>query len=219
MKVFSCQLFSLFSILSEEIQDDSVQTDIIISAVFTTILYSIQLFLSIKNFRQNMNQLYVQCSADHNSIKNLKRREIIRRSTQYPSYLLLYLFGGYFLCFHLILFVYEIGKQLFFIPTKALKLEAMIRYILPILVFYFLQKIGIHILYKIFYYFDKRDYGENRSAQYVPNIKLNILDSILLYLKLISCRKSIDCLLKNTIHSNFSRRFYRCYCIDHSFVL
>ncbi|CAF1135919.1 unnamed protein product [Rotaria sp. Silwood1] len=136
-------------ILNIEVKEWSFQGEVIISAIITMIIYGIQLFLTIKNYRKCMGDLYNKYLEEPELCKKLKKREIIRKSTQYPSYLLLYLLGG------------------------------AIGYIIPILVLYGLQKMIIQWIHKIFDYFDKREESD-------LNLKLNIFDSILLYLKLIS---------------------------------
>jgi hypothetical protein len=146
-----------------------------------------------------MNKLYEDYSKNLELGKKLKNRDIIRKSTQYPSYLLLYLLGGFFLCFHLILFISMIIEKLIFIRVKPSKQQSMIGYILPILVLYFLQKTIIGWLYKAFdcihnRYFCEKD--SNQSNQQAPRIKLTILDSILLYLKLISCKRDFCFFIK-----------------------
>jgi hypothetical protein len=149
------------------------------------IIYGIQLFLSIKNFRKSIGDLYTRYLEEPELCKKLKKREIIRKSTQYPSYLLLYLLGGFFICFHLILLFSVMIKRVIFTRIESSKKEATVGYILPIIVLYLLQKIIIQLLHKIFDYFDRRDEND-------LNLKINILDSILLYLKLISCKTSFS---------------------------
>jgi len=168
-------IFILF--VYAEVKEWSFQDEVIISAIITMIIYGIQLFLSIKNYRKSIGDLYKKYSDDPELGKKLKNREIIRKSTQYPSYLLLYLLGGFFICFHLILLFSVTIKNVVF--THIGSSEGAIEYIIPILVLYFLQKMIIQWLHKIFDYFDQRKEND-------LNWKLNIFDSILLYLKFIS---------------------------------
>jgi hypothetical protein len=151
----------------------------------TMIIYGIQLFLSIKNFRKNIDDLYTKYSAEPDLCKKLTKREIIRKNSQYPSYLLLYLLGGFFICFHMILLFSITIKNVFLFFTFTGASTGSIGYIIPILVLYLLQKIIIRWIHKIFDHIDQR--YENDS-----NLKLNIFDSILLYLKLISCKKKFS---------------------------
>jgi len=167
------------SICYTEVKEWSFQSEVILSAIITMIIYGIQLFFSIKNYRKSMGELYTKYSDNPELGKKLKKREIIRKSTQYPSYLLLYLLGGFFICFHLILLFSVTIKNVIF--TRIGSSKGAIGYIIPILVLYGLQKMIIQWLHKIFDYFDRR---EESSL----NVKLNIFDSILLYLKLISGR-------------------------------
>jgi hypothetical protein len=159
------------------VKEWSFQGEVIISAIITLIIYGIQLFLSIKNYRKNMGDLYTKFSEDRKLGKKLKKRESIRKSTQYPSYLLLYLLGGFFICFHLILLFSVTIKNVIF--TRIGSSKGAIGYIIPILVLYLLQKMIIRWIYKIFDYFDQRKESDSTW-------KLTIFDSILLYLKLIS---------------------------------
>ena len=160
-------------------KEDTLQIEVIVAALITMIIYSVQLLLSMKNFRERMDHSYIRYSDQPDLGKKLKKREIIRKSTQYPSYLLLYLLGGFFLCFHLILF--------FCLMMSKVKLnqigmsQGRIGYVMPILMVYLLQKMVIQWLH---YIFDRLDRREESNL----NLKLNILDSILLYLKLISCK-------------------------------
>jgi hypothetical protein len=147
-------------------------------------IYGIQLFLTIKNYRKCMRDLYNKYSEDPDLGKQLTKREIVRKSTQYPSYLLLYLLGGFFICFHLILLFIVTITNVRVILTHVVSSKGTIGYIIPVLVLYLLQKMIIRWLHQIVDYFDKRE--ENNL-----NLKLNILDSILLYLKLISGKTTI----------------------------
>jgi len=161
-----------------------------------------------------MGELYTKYSDNPELGKKLKKREIIRKSTQYPSYLLLYLLGGFFICFHLILLFSVTIKNVIF--TRIGSSKGAIGYIIPILVLYGLQKMIIQWLHKIFDYFDRR---EESSL----NVKLNIFDSILLYLKLISGKTVVFLIeiysTKNIFYVDVIRLFYWYYCVYYSFDL
>jgi hypothetical protein len=145
------------------------------------IIYGIQLFLSMKNFRESMGNLYREHIEESESLVKFEKRNIVRKSTQYPSYLLLYLLGGFFLCFHLVLLFLIAIKEVYLFFTSIGSSQGSIGYIISILVLYGLQKAIIRWLHTIFDFFDQRDEND-------LNLQLNILDSILLYLKLISCK-------------------------------
>ena len=171
----------------------------------TMIIYGIQLFLSVKNFRKRMVDWYTRALNNPELAREFSKREIIRKSTQYPSYLLLYLLGGFFLCFHLILFFCLMFGQ---IPWTRMGLsQGRISYLLPILAVYFLQKMVIRWLHFVFDCLDQREEND-------WNVQLNILDSVLLYLKLISCE--IDLLERIAICFVRNRCIYWDYCLDHS---
>jgi hypothetical protein len=194
---------------------ESFRIEVIISAFLTTIIYGIQLFLSIRNFRKSMGDLYDGHMADREQAKKLKKRDIVRKSTQYPSYLLLYLLGGFFICFHLILLLSIIIKEVieFVIHTGAL--PGTIGYILPILVLYGLQKIIIYWAYEIINCTDKRDFNRLNPNDMSSDFKLNILDSMILYLKLISCKTSFSFIKIYSIR--LCRFIHRCCCVCYSF--
>ncbi len=175
----------LFFFLSIEIKEGSFQIEIIISAIMTMIIYGIQLFLSIKNFRKSIGDLYAKYSEEPELCNKLTKHEIIRKNSQYPSYLLLYLLGGFFICFHVILLFLITIKNVFLFFTYTGAATGSIGYIIPILVLYLLQKMIIRCIHTIFDHFDQR--GKNNL-----NLKLNIFDSILLYLKLISCKTNFS---------------------------
>lgn len=191
--------------LDLELKDGKFQMEVIIAALITMIIYAIQLFLSVKNFRKRMDKWYDEASKDPQLAKQYEKREIIRKSTQYPSYLLLYLLGGFFLCFHLILFFCLMISQM---QWKRIGLsQGRVGYILPILVVYFLQKMVIRWLHFLFDCLDKRKESN-------LNLQLNILDSVLLYLKLISCKIHLFERIANS--SVVNRCIHWDYCIDDS---
>ena len=188
-----------------ELKEGKFQTEVIVAALITMIIYGIQLFLSVKNFRKRMDAWYNAASKDPELAKQFKKREIIRKSTQYPSYLLLYLLGGFFLCFHLILFFCLMISE---IQRNGIGLsQGRLGYILPVLAVYFLQKIVIQWLHCAFDWLDQREESN-------LNLQLNILDSILLYLKLISCKIDFFERFRNCFVMN--RCIYWDYCIDDS---
>jgi hypothetical protein len=122
-----------------------------------------------------MRELYIDTSKDINS-KKPKKPEIIRRSTQYPSYLLLYLLGGFFICFHLILFIVTLFTV---VQTHTGSFKQSIGYIAPALILYLLQKMIIQWLHMLFATYNWRDKDD---------LKINKFDSILLYVKFISSK-------------------------------
>jgi hypothetical protein len=138
----------------------------------------------MKNYRKSIGDLYTKFSEEPDLGKKLKKREVIRKSTQYPSYLLLYLLGGFFICFHLILLFSVAIKNVILIFTHIGTSTGTIGYIIPVLIVYGLQKIIIRILHKFVDHINKREESN-------LNWKLSTLDSIVLYLKLISGKTTI----------------------------
>jgi Ca2+/Na+ antiporter len=173
----------LFVFLFVEIKERSFQIEVIISAIATMIIYGIQLFLSMKNFRESMKNLYREHIENPELVKKLKKHDTVQKSTQYPSYLLVYLLGGFFICFHsILLLIIGMKKVCLYIFSMGAP-EDMIGYIISIFVLYLLQIFIIEWLHTIFHCFDKKDERE-------INLKLTIRDAILLYVKLISCKTS-----------------------------
>ena len=185
-------------------KENSFDIEVIIAAWSTMIIYTIQLFFSLKHFRYKMCKLYDKIKRDREFASELDSREIIQKSTQYPSYLLLYLLGGFVLCFHLILFLcLTISHLILFlcliISTFKFRdisfSEGRIGYFTPIFLLFFLQKMIVRWLHHIFNYLNPRKANTSESdsrgvsSGRNVNFKLTAFDSILLCFKLISCKK------------------------------
>lgn len=204
-------------------KEKSFDIEVIIAAWATMIIYTIQIFFSMKHFRHKMCKLYDKIKKDKGFASELDSREIIQKSTQYPSFLLLYLLGGFILCFHLILFLCLTISTFKFREINFS--EGRIGYFTPILLLYFLQKMIVRWLHYIFGRLNRRKakkFESNPHSIFSPrnvNFKLNAFDSILLCFKLISCKKislsEKDLGRKKCFDMN--RFVYWDYCFDLSF--
>ncbi len=64
-----------------------------------------QLLHSMQNYKDRVRDLYNENYSEPKKVFIFKDNEIIRKSIQYPAYILRYLFGGYVICFHFLLFL------------------------------------------------------------------------------------------------------------------
>ncbi len=157
--------------------EPSFQGEVLLSAMSTMIIYGIQLFLTIKQYQKNMIYIYRNMPKDIRSKRRPKQHDIITGSIRYPGYLLLYLLGGVFLCFHLILFLITILSGMRVIRSPAGSLKWTIELLIPALVLYFLQTM-IHRWSNTFLtFYHRRDEGD---------VQFTTLHSILLYFNLIA---------------------------------
>lgn len=134
------------------------------------IIYGLQFLHSIKNYRDNVTNLYDIYSARRTPSGKPDDHEIIPKSVQYPAYILRYLLGGFVICFNLILFIMIIVK---IIGTRLTSYRWTLISIISAIIVYALHKI-INGIINIFF------------TSY--NLQLNRPYSILLYFNLISSK-------------------------------
>ena len=126
-----------------------------------------------------MNELYGVYSHDTNPALKPKKHEIIPKSMQYPGFVLLYLLGGYVICFNLIFVIVTI---LYAILNQTGSFKWELRFVTSVLVLYCLQRMITRLVNTLFTGYhapDENDLGLNRPY------------SILMYFNFISS-KSFD---------------------------
>lgn len=113
--------------------------EIILSAIITAVIYSIQLLLGMKNYREDIrrdcdNKNQKQLLAD----TGLDEEEVSSRAIQYPGYLIRYTIGGFVITFHLLILIAFIFRL---ILCHYSALAWILEFVLPILILYALQSL------------------------------------------------------------------------------
>ena len=80
----------------------SFQTEIIISAVITGVLYATQLLIGAQNYKKHKLQLYKGFYVDIPPASKFKRDYIASHSVHYPGFLVGYMAWGFVICLHLV---------------------------------------------------------------------------------------------------------------------
>ena len=127
-------------------KDTLFHPEIIISAIGTALIYTLQLFRGIANLRQHIEYY----SGDQQWLLVAFRDVIIEearaKATKYPGYLIRFTVGGYVITFHLLLFVVIIPRLIWYHSY-------VLRYIPNFLVFmvllYVLQYVIVQIISKL----------------------------------------------------------------------
>ncbi len=114
----------------------SFKTEIIISAVFTGILYATQLFIGIQNYKKHKLQLYKGICIDLPLVTNFEPSTIASNSVHYSGFLVGYMAWGFVICFHLVLLIF-IGIRV--ISLQIRHIEIALSIIVPILIIYLLK--------------------------------------------------------------------------------
>ncbi|CAF4947868.1 unnamed protein product, partial [Rotaria magnacalcarata] len=114
----------------------SLNTEIIISAIITAILFALQLFAGMKNYKRHKQQLYKGLSTEIPPANHFKWTSIVSDSVHYSGFLVGYMTWGFVICFHLVLLV-AIGVRLMTLHVPYTELALPI--IVPLVVIYLLK--------------------------------------------------------------------------------
>jgi hypothetical protein len=126
----------LFYFIFLEIKDRIFHVEIIVSAIITAFIYGIQLFLGMKNFRQQVKKYRAGDETTFIKEKQISIEQVRSKSIQYPGYLLRYTIGGFVITFHLLIFIAVIPR---FIFRYSYAFKWILESISPLLIFYALQ--------------------------------------------------------------------------------
>jgi hypothetical protein len=118
----------------------SLKFEIILSAIFTVILYGFQLFLGMQYYKKHKLQLYKGIYVDVPSAHNFKPSSLASNSVHYSGFLVGYMAWGFVICFHLILLILI---ALRIVSLQIRHVEFVLAIIVPVLVIYFLKMLSL----------------------------------------------------------------------------
>ncbi|CAF4063529.1 unnamed protein product, partial [Adineta steineri] len=118
----------------------SLNLEIIVSVIFTVIIYGCQLFIGMQNYKRHKLQLYRGIYVDVPSIINFKPSSIASNSVHYSGFLVGYLAWGFVICFHLILLI-TIAIKIVWLQIRHI--EIILTIVVPVLVIYFLKMLSM----------------------------------------------------------------------------
>ncbi|UJR37331.1 hypothetical protein I4U23_030039 [Adineta vaga] len=132
--------FYIESTFNVELGAFSLKLEIILSAVFTVIIYGFQLFIGMQNYKKHKSQLYKGIYVDVPSAMNFKPSSMASNSVHYSGFLVGYMAWGFVICFHLILFIL-IGLKI--VSLQIRHIELVLAIVVPVLVIYFLKMLSM----------------------------------------------------------------------------
>ncbi|CAF4013125.1 unnamed protein product, partial [Rotaria sordida] len=118
----------------------SLKREIILSAIFTAILYGYQLCIGMQKYKKHKLQLNKGIYSEIPSEKKFKLSSIASNSVHYSGFLVGYMAWGFVICFHLILLIL-IGIRILTFQIRYIELVLAI--IVPILVIYLLKMLSM----------------------------------------------------------------------------
>ncbi|CAF1115140.1 unnamed protein product [Rotaria sordida] len=118
----------------------SLKREIILSAIFTAILYGYQLCIGMQKYKKHKLQLNKGIYSEIPSEKEFKLSSIASNSVHYSGFLVGYMAWGFVICFHLILLIL-IGIRILTFQIRYIELVLAI--IVPILVIYLLKMLSM----------------------------------------------------------------------------
>lgn len=126
--------FSCFFFL--EIKDQLYSGEVIFAAILTGLIYALQLFMTMKNFRKQLKKYRGKNRKLLIEETGIKIREARSKAIQYPGYVIRYTVGGFVITFHILLFITLIPRQIYF---HFYSLKWILGSILPIILLYIMQ--------------------------------------------------------------------------------
>lgn len=124
-----------------EINDGfTFKREIILSAVFTAIIYGFQLFVGMQNYKKHKLELYQGIYVDVPRSDDSKPNSIAANSVHYSGFLVGYMAWGFVICFHFILLLL-IGIRILSLQIRHVEIALAI--IVPILVIYLLKMLSM----------------------------------------------------------------------------
>ena len=168
----------LEQLLDIEIKDTLFQPEIIVCTIITAIIYGIQLFFGIKNFRKHFIKYREKDPTIVKQIEAKINKEQTRsRAIRYPGYLIRYTVGGFVITFH-ILISFAFIPRLLWIHPHAFKW--ILEILVPILILLALQSLVVQWSSRLM---DIRDPGEGSSAQNTSIRRSQGKNNLINYLK------------------------------------
>jgi hypothetical protein len=120
---------------------NSMKNEIILSGILTFILFSFQLFKTMKNYKKHKLQLYKGFYEEIPSGINFDLNSNARDSIHYPGFLVGYVVWGFIIYFHLILIILTVIQTTLFDQF----IKVLFDFIVPILVIYLLSIISMSL--------------------------------------------------------------------------
>ena len=115
----------------------SLETEIILSAVITVLIYGFQLINGMQKYKQHKIELYKGIYVDiPRSSDNFKPSTIASNSVHYSGFLVGYMAWGFVICFHLVLAIFVAMRILSF---QIRHVELVLAIVVPVLVIYLLK--------------------------------------------------------------------------------
>jgi Ca2+/H+ antiporter len=129
---------SFYSVLFLEIKDKLLHTEIILSAIITALIYSIQLFFGMKKYRKDITEYREKGLKSMIKERGISRNHARSKAIQYPGYVIRYTLGGFVITFHLLIFVTFIPRLIW---RHFYAFGWILEFLLPILISYALQSL------------------------------------------------------------------------------
>jgi len=117
-----------------------LKTEIIVSAIFTAMIYAGQLFIGMQNYKKHKLQLYKGICVDIPSAENFDESSIASNSVHYSGFLVGYMAWGFVICFHVILLIF-IGIRILSLQIRHIELVLSI--VVPVLIIYLLKMLSM----------------------------------------------------------------------------
>jgi hypothetical protein len=117
----------------------SLSSTIIISALLTVILFLVQLFLGLKNYKKHKLQILKGIYEDVPSAADFNPSSIAAKSVHYSGFLVGYMAWGFVICFHIIFFILA---TIHIISVQIRYFELILAITVPVLVIYLLKMVG-----------------------------------------------------------------------------
>jgi hypothetical protein len=136
--------------------------EIIISAIFTVIIYGGQLLYGMKMYRHDRRKLEKGKHKEIPMIKYFKPSVIAGNSVHYSGFLVGYMAWGFVICFHVILLIAIIMRLL---PSPHPHIQLALGIIVPIIVIYFLKRIIMTTVGEYFFVRVKKDKHDKHTSK------------------------------------------------------
>jgi cytochrome c oxidase subunit IV len=138
-----------------------LKTEIIVSAIFTAMVYGGQLFIGMQNYKKHKLLLYKGICVDIPPKRNFNASSIATNSVHYSGFLVGYMAWGFVICFHLILLIL-IGIRILSLQIRHI--EIVLSIVVPVLIIYLLKMLSIRSAGK-FLFIQKADDKLNLSSR------------------------------------------------------
>ncbi len=133
------RIFDLLTIVSDlELRTYSFKFELIATAVLTVIIYGIQLFLGMKQFRKDKQEPSKISKKKKSKKKDSNSGSFVADSIHFPGFLIGYMAWGFVICFHLILFIFILIRITI---LQVAHIVTIMKVIVPLVVLYWSKKV------------------------------------------------------------------------------